>query len=179
MSRSNPNTLSKADICGDSEKLGDAFDHLNLTWLGVDRVINNLATHISGNICLDDGPVVTQLFRDSVAAYQTTLEKRDRDAKHHQRMRTFLAAFTASAKRNCSFEVVDVDTGDSWSVLSPEPYLSWSHGRTSLKIMESSQLVPKIPGKIYERIVPYNLKLAMRRFNHEATIVGHDLDSGH
>lgn len=163
-------TIDKNDICNGDQVLMEAYDHLRLQWIGTDEYIRRFSHIFSGSISLNDLPAVATAIRNGLKEYSKILRVKDKDYYPHERLKVFLGGCFSSAQTVCRFDVID-NAGDTWSLKSDQPLSIWVFNRTHLTFKKSEITPTEFTRLLYEKIVPPNMKHAMRRFNHETAIM--------
>lgn len=174
-------TPEKDELCCSNQNLISAYDHLHSQWIGADEFIRHFSLLFTDSVRCNDNPAVTIVLQRGLMAYAATLPKVDRHYHYlpHERLKNFLAGCFRSAKILCRFVVIDKKKGEKWSLLHEMPFSIWRFNRTDLDIRELDMAPDDFAALLYSRVVPENMKLAMRRFDHEAAIMAGDLGGCH
>ena len=170
---------AKEELCDDNVLLLEAYDHLNAQWIGADRLMALLCQHISQAVFCDGKPVVEQVIRKGLEAYAVTLRI---DAPHyypHERLSRLLMASFHYAFILCRFKVIDAGRGESWSLSNDQPFCRWGRNRRYLRVVQADENPGDLAIALYAKVTPKNIQLAMRRFQHESTILVGALDNRH
>lgn len=171
-------TPEKDEICGTDPALLEAFEHLHFQWIGADEFIRRLAHTFTDFVHYENAPVVSKVVKNGLSAYATVLGS----SKHqypHERLRAFLAGCFSEAFSICKFEVVDSLDGERWSFQHEVPLSLWRFNRKELSVQQDETPTPAFSETLYRKVVPENMKHAMRRFNHEAAILAGDMANRH
>ncbi|MBX2808169.1 MAG: hypothetical protein KTR20_06000 [Cellvibrionaceae bacterium] len=171
--------LSKTAICGDNLELLAAYEHLHFQWIGIDDFMHLLAQWFSDCIFYNNTPLVIALLQEGLQAYGQLLTAHDRAYYPHQRLKHFLTASLLSAKKNACFVVIDQQRKDQWCLLNDTAFPLWGFNRAALAIEPFNLNARDLTQRLYQKTVPKNLKLAMRRFNHEHAIMAGDMACCH
>lgn len=172
-------TPKKKDICGANPELLDAYDHLVFQWTSMEDLINSFSHMFTDLVRYDNVPAVNTVFRNGIQAYADLLKKDEKHYYPHERLKTFLTGCFSSAKDTCRFVVVDKKAGERWSLGNEVPLSLWRSNRENLEVEYFEIDKEDFSQLLYSKVLPNNMKLAMRRFNHETAIVGGDLDNCH
>lgn len=178
--RCNLNCVPERDsICVGLDILDDAYEHINMEWIGIDKFILNLSAWLSDHVKLNGVPIVLELLRNGLNAYVSILHRTEKRYFPHERLNAFLMGCLSAAASFCAYKVVDGSTGEVWSIHSDQSFLLWRKGRPSLSVTDAIIDGNEAVRVLYANTVPRNLQLAMRRFGHEATIMASGLDYRH
>lgn len=172
-------TPEKDELCCGNQDLIDAYDHLHIQWIGADEFIRRFSHLFTDYVRYEDMPAVTTVLQNGLMAYAELLQKTDKHYYPHERLKNFLVGCFARAKNVCRFVVIDKVEGEKWSLFHEMPLSLWRFNRTDLDIQEFDIDQDDFAELLYKKVVPENMKLAMRRFKHEAAIMAGDLDGGH
>lgn len=162
---------AKDELCNDNYLLMEAYDHLYAQWIGADQFVCLLCQHISQAVFYEGKPVVDQIIRKGLEAYAVTLRE---DADHyypHERLSILLKASFRQAFVMCLFKVIDSGKGDSWTLLNDVPFCQWGRDRQNLRVEKADENARDLTNALYTKVIPRNIKHAMRRFQHESTIL--------
>lgn len=169
----------KEELCDDNALLLEAYDHLYAQWLGADKLVGLLCQHISQAVFYEGKPVVDHVIRKGLEAYSLTLRV---DAPHcypHERLSRLLRASFHHAFILCRFKVTDAGRGESWSLSNDLPFCRWGRDRQNLRLEPVDENLNDLANALYAKVVPRNIQQAMRRFEHESTILVGALDHRH
>ena len=172
-------THDKRDVCGNSILLADAYEHLHYQWIGADEFFRRF-THLFGDVVNhENDSTINKAFRIGLGAYADVLQQRNRRYYPHERLKVFLAGCFFGATDVCKYVVIDSVKKEQWSLFHEAPLSIWQFNRNEMVVEEDETDKRKFSERLYEKTVPENMKLAMRRFNHEAAIVAGDMDYRH
>lgn len=173
------NTPEQREICGHDQALCLAFTQLNQWWMDVDDVIRYFSHWFTNFVAFDGLPVVTAVFRSGYTAYAELYRKRDAERTYyaHHWLSCLLTGCFRAAQSVCQFTVVDEDSGDTWTLRSDSPLCIWRLGRTRLRAVPLVIDEALFSRLLYDKAVPHNMQLTMRRFDHEDAILAGDLDN--
>lgn len=134
----------RQEICCGNPALDNAYDHLHLKWIGFDDFILRLSKFFCDSTRFDDvQPVITAL-QVGLCAYDELIKCKDKRSYPHECLRSFIVSCLASTKAMCCSDEEKEDSFPNDSEFTEA---------------------------LYRKIVPENMKLAMRRFNHEGSIL--------
>ena len=170
-------TAQKDDICSGNQSLLDAYDHLHMQWLGVDELIRRFSHLYADVIHFDNSPVVSTSLEYGLKAYSNKLSISDQKTYPHDRLKCFLIGCFYKAKKLCRFIVNDRQSGESWTINNEIPLSIWRFNRNNLEVKKDDIDEAEFTQRLYQKVTPNNMKLAMKRFNHEAAIVACALDN--
>ncbi|MBX2807146.1 MAG: hypothetical protein KTR20_00810 [Cellvibrionaceae bacterium] len=171
--------LTKEAICGNDPLLLEAYAHLHFQWIGIDDYTRLVAQLFTKRIFYHSTPAIVVLLQAGLQAYGKLLNEPNNAYYPHQLLKQFLTASLASAKKVCCFVVIDRQKKAKWSVMNDLPFSLWGVNRAALHI-ESLQINDSdFTRALYQKVVPKNIKLVMRRFNHEHAIMAGDVDYCH
>lgn len=167
----------KHELCHGNPDLAEAYDHLTFQWLGTDEFMRRFSHLFTDRVRHENTSAVTAALRSGLAAYSQAKERDDKHYYPHERLKKFLTGCIAEASRRCRCQVVDKHSRETWSVFHEMPLSQWQANRPELDIRElpAEPEHPHFESRLYQQVVPDNMKLAMRRFEHEDDIVAGDL----
>lgn len=168
-------TPDKASICGDDAELRYAYDHLLFQWTSIEAFYREIAHLLTDFTFYDKEPVVNIILKSGLMAYRELLDSDDSALRPHDRVMRFFTVAISTAKKVCAFTVKDNNSGDTWNVLNDSPLTIWRFNKIDLTIEENDLTEQDIAITIYKKTLPSNIKLAMRRHQHEDTILAGDL----
>ena len=168
-------TPDKASICGKDAMLRYAYDHLLFQWTSVEAFFREITHLLTDFIFYDKEPVVNIIIKNGLIAYRELLDLDDSELRPHDRVMRFFTVVISTAKKVCAFTVKDNNSGDTWNVLDDTPLTIWRFNRNNLFIEKNDLVELDIAKSIYQKTLPRNIKLAMRRHRHEDTILAGDL----
>lgn len=169
----------RSTICIGMDILDDAYEHIHMEWIGIDKFIINLSYWLSDQVKLNGIPVLVEVLRNGLNAYASILMRTERRYFPHERLKTFFIGCFSSSGTLCGYKIVDRETGEEWCLESEEPFTQWRHGRSSLVATHADLNRAQFAKLLYTKTVPKNLQLAMRRFGHETAIMAGNLDYRH
>ncbi len=168
-------TPDKASICGEDAELRYAYDHLLFQWTSVDAFFREITHFLTDFIFYDKEPVVNIILKNGLMAYRELLDLDDSALRPHDRVMRFFIVVISTAKIVCTFTVKDINSDETWNVLDDTPLTIWRFNRNNLLIEKNDLAELDIAKSIYQKTLPSNIKLAMRRHRHEDTILAGDL----
>ena len=152
-----------------------AYDHLLFQWTSVDAFFREITHFLTDFIFYDKEPVVNIILKNGLMAYRELLDLDDSALRPHDRVMRFFIVVISTAKIVCAFTVKDINSDETWNVLDDSPLTIWRFNRNNLLIEKNDLAELDIAKSIYQKTLPSNIKLAMRRHRHEDTILAGDL----
>jgi len=168
-------TPDKESICGDDPELNSAYDHLLFQWTSIEALFRELAHVLTDFTYYENSSIVNTILKNGLIAYKDILHTDNDSLRPHDRIMKFLSAVISTAMKLCTFTVIDNNTGETWNISNKSPLTLWRFNRTDLSIEDNSLKEDEIAQVIYSKAIPRNIKMAMRRHQHENTILVGDM----
>jgi len=172
-------TPDKHEVCDRSILLMNAYEHLHHQWIGANEFFRRF-THLFGDLVHhENSPTVNKVLRRGLIAYADVLGQSNRHYYPHERLKVFLVGCFFEASDVCKYAVIDPNEKERWSLFHETPLSIWRFNRCEMIVEEDDVDQRMFTVRLYEKTVPENMKLAMRRFDHEAAIMAGDMDYRH
>lgn len=150
-----------------------AYNHIQNQWLGIDILEKNIINHFSTTLTIGEKPIALLILQEGISAYSDLLHNMDSKHYPHELMNAFIVGCLKAIQEYSKFCIVHDNTDEHWSYKSEVDFIRWSHNKSTLMIENSNSADnPLDMHLVYFRHIPKNIKLAMRRFGHEQTIMG-------
>lgn len=163
-------------------KYSHTLDLLQYDWPASEKILRNLASHLSFGFADDDGFVLVRIVTEALNAYEGALRKKNEDdnVTDHERMCVFLEILISATCHCMQIKAVDDRTGDSWTIDSKESFGQWVESRKGNFIIVEDGFNDErgTRAKLYEKVVTENLRNLFRTYQYEDSIVDGHLVAG-
>ena len=148
-------------------------------WPSSEKILRNLANHLSSGFIDENGRVVlVEIVTKALKAYECTIhsDKRIR-ASDHERMCVFLEALISATCHYMQIKAVDNRTAEVWTISNKEAFTQWVKQRSNhIEIVENPFDDERfIRAKLYEKVVTKSVKDLFREYKYEDSIVDGNL----
>ena len=163
----------KDHLTNDIKSYGLDTAHIDIynCWIGIGSLEQNLFRVFPLNIKITENNIAETAILAGLTSYNKMLND-SQIYKPNEYMKNFLVGCFEVLRKSCHFHIIHTESGSSWNVADEEDLSVWIKEDSEYTVEPLELRGAELLVKLYDRVIPRNIKLAMRRFGHEKAIIG-------